>query len=128
VSETHRLEISDDLVPDVMLAGEIDMSNAAEIERRLTEALDNDTLGAVVDLSEVTYFDSSGVRMLLSIADRLRWSRRLLAIVAPEESRARRVLQLAGAERLLTFESTRDAAHDRVAAPGGQTRPGEASR
>jgi anti-sigma B factor antagonist len=45
------------------LTGEIDLSNADELERRVTEAA-GEVPGLVVDLTAVSFLDSSGVRVL----------------------------------------------------------------
>lgn len=75
------------------LTGEIDMSNAQELrERVLASAGDADAL--VVDLSEVTYFDSSGMRMLDAVAAACGDAALPLRVVAPEGGRARFVLRI----------------------------------
>jgi anti-sigma B factor antagonist len=45
------------------IQGEIDMSNAAELEMRLVDAIKG-TSGLALDLSGVTFIDSAGVRLL----------------------------------------------------------------
>ena len=45
------------------VAGEIDMSNAVELESALVDAMKGST-GVVLDLSGVTFIDSAGVRLL----------------------------------------------------------------
>ncbi len=47
----------------VVLTGEIDLSNAAELETRVAEAA-GDLAALVVDLTAVTFLDSAGVRLL----------------------------------------------------------------
>jgi anti-anti-sigma factor len=50
--------------------GEIDLSNAAELEMAISHAVENDALGLVVDLVRVEYLDSSGVTLLFNLARR----------------------------------------------------------
>ncbi|HEX9891999.1 MAG TPA: STAS domain-containing protein [Actinomycetota bacterium] len=55
---------------DILLKGELDMS----AEHELTRSLDPEPQNGgdlVLDLSELTFIDSSGVRVLLRTADRL---------------------------------------------------------
>ena len=85
----------DDIVIGV-LSGEIDQSNAMELEAAVTDAVPNTVRGLVLDLSGLTYIDSAGVRLLLSLAGRLRWRGQDLALSAPLDSRCRRVLSMAG--------------------------------
>jgi anti-sigma B factor antagonist len=47
----------------VVLTGEIDLSNAAELESQVVEAA-GELPGLVVDLTAVTFLDSAGVRLL----------------------------------------------------------------
>lgn len=96
------------------LAGEVDMSNASELERTMLGAVPNTAEGMVVDLSVVSYLDSSGIRMLGEMAERMRWREQRFAVVAPAGSRVRGVLSVAGAEAVVPFEESLDAALGRV--------------
>ena len=86
----------DDGVVVASLSGEIDLSNATEITHALLGGVPNEALGLVIDLSEVSYLDSAGVRMLAELDHRLGWRAQALRVVAPETSRSRRVLEIAG--------------------------------
>ena len=96
----------DDGVVVASLSGEIDLSNAAEITHALLGGVPNEALGLVIDLSEVSYIDSAGVRMLAELDHRLGWRAQALRVVAPEESRSRRVLEIAGLERVLSLDTS----------------------
>ena len=65
-------EGTDDVIVGA-LSGEVDLSNAAELERATADAVPNSARGLVLDLSAVSYIDSSGVRLVLSLAGSLRW-------------------------------------------------------
>ncbi len=84
-----------DRVTVATICGEVDISNAAEIEEALV-ALPNLALGLVVDLSGVGYLDSTGVSLLHGLALRLRRRSQRLIIVSPIDSPPRRVLELTG--------------------------------
>jgi anti-anti-sigma factor len=99
------------------LSGEIDLSNAAEITGALLRGVPNEALGLVIDLSEVSYLDSAGVRMLAELDHRLGWRAQVLRVVAPEASRSRRVLEIAGLERVLSIDISVDAARTGVRDP-----------
>ena len=96
----------DDGVVVASLSGEIDLSNAAEITDALLGGVPNEALGLVIDLSEVSYLDSAGVRMLAELDHRLGWRAQVLRVVAPEASRSRRVLEIAGLERVLSLDTS----------------------
>jgi anti-anti-sigma factor len=118
VTEHPNVTIAaDDGVVVASLSGEIDLSNAAEITNALLRGVPNEALGLVIDLSEVSYLDSAGVRMLAELDHRLGWRAQVLRVVAPEASRSRRVLEIAGLERVLSIDITLDAARTGVQDP-----------
>jgi len=96
----------DDGVVFGTLAGEIDLANAADLERQIVDAVPNHVSGLVLELGEVEYLDSSGIRLMLSLAGRLRWRGQDLALAAPVDARCRRVLTMAGVERSVPFAPT----------------------
>lgn len=75
------------------LTGELDMSNAADFGEQIKARADG-AARLVVDLSGLTYFDSSGVRMLDQLVGHFDAAGRELRIVAPEGGRARTVLRI----------------------------------
>ena len=105
------------------LSGEIDLSNATEITDALLGGVPNEALGLVIDLSGVSYLDSAGVRMLAELDHRLGWRAQALRIVAPEESRSRRVLAIAGLERVLSLATSVEAARTGVEESNEEPQP-----
>jgi anti-anti-sigma factor len=81
-----------------VVAGEIDLANAAEVEASITRAISNESTAAVVDLSAVAYIDSAGLRILYALSARLKTLQIGLELVAPVGSPARQVIVLAGLE------------------------------
>jgi anti-anti-sigma factor len=86
------------------LVGEVDSSNTRDLQIAIMGAMPRHTAGMVLDLSGLTYVDSAGIRMLLTLVGRFRWRGQELLLVAPEGSRARTVLALAGAEDALVSD------------------------
>jgi len=66
----------------------------------------------VVDLSDVSFIDSSGLGAVIETGDRLRRDRRRLAVVAPPGTAAAVALGLTGLRNRLPVFETRDAALD----------------
>jgi len=92
------------------LEGEIDLSNAEALRHQIVEAVPNHAFGLVVDLTDVSYLDSSGVRLLFDTARRLERRQQRLATIAPAGSPVRELLVLVGgADRLGLHESVDDA-------------------
>lgn len=90
---TIKIETKDGTVV-AEISGEVDPSNARDVGRKLTEAVTNDALAMVIDLSGVTFLDSSGVQMLFELAERLSGRQQQLSVVVPPECPARRVLEI----------------------------------
>jgi anti-sigma B factor antagonist len=65
----------------VALEGEIDLAAAPEAERRIAEAEARKPALLVVDLREVTFMDSSGLRVLLTAHRRAEQAGRGFALV-----------------------------------------------
>ena len=92
------------------LSGEIDLSNAAHITRAVVGGVPNEAVGLVMDLSDVAYLDSAGVRMLAELERRLGWRSQAFRVVAPDGSRTRKVLSIAGLDGLLVLDTSVESA------------------
>lgn len=101
------------------LVGEIDLSNVDEV-RALVIARSSQEAGALVlDLTETTYLDSTGVRLLFELAERLQSRRQQLRLVVTDEALVRRVILLTKLDEQVPLDTSVDAA---VAA--ARVRPG----
>ncbi|MFJ8209365.1 STAS domain-containing protein [Streptomyces sp. NPDC096033] len=83
------------------LRGEIDAEDADGLRGRLTAALDSSRHGLDVDLSAVTFCDSSGLHILLDLHRRALSAGKTFVLTAPSRPVAR-LLRLSGAEQVLT--------------------------
>ncbi len=82
------------------LAGEIDLTNADAVAREIGSSVTNDLHRVILDCTELTFLDSTGVRLVLSLAQRLRTRQQSLIIVVPERSAVRRVLTITRVDSL----------------------------
>ena len=124
MSELANLTVaSEDGVVVATMSGEIDLSNATRITRAVLGEVPNEAVGLVVDLSDVSYLDSAGVRMLAELERRLGWRAQALRIVAPTESRCRKVLSIAGMDGLLRLATTVEDARAQMEASGEGPEP-----
>lgn len=111
--ELSDIELSErDGVWIAYIRGEIDLSNADSTLNTLLAAVDDESAGLVVDLTELDYLDSAGVRLLFRLAARVLDSGGSLRAVVPAKAQIRRVLELANVERLLTLDETTEDAVD----------------
>jgi anti-sigma B factor antagonist len=88
------------------LAGEVDLSNASSVKDRLLHAVPNSAAALVLDLSETAYVDSSGVRLIFELAERLRSRGQRLELVVPDDSRIKRVLLLTEVQQVVSISSS----------------------
>ena len=86
--------------------GEIDLSNAAELEVAISHAVGNEALGLVVDLVRVDYLDSSGVTLLFNLARRLSMRQQEFVVVVPGDAHVREILSLSGAAEALALQES----------------------
>lgn len=82
--------------PVVLLRGEIDLSNVDALAQVAEQAVSNHDIGLVLDLSGVTYMDSTGLRLVFRLARTLGDRQQSLRLVVPEGARIARVLDFAG--------------------------------
>ena len=80
----------------VSISGEIDLSNAGDIESEVAAAIPNHSTSASVDLTDVTYIDSVGMRIFFTLVARLRTAQIDFKVIAPVRSPARRIVEIAG--------------------------------
>ena len=76
------------------IVGEIDTSNAWAVSRTIREAMSNQDLRLMLDLSGVSYLDSAGVRMLFELRRVLHEHGQELVLVVPERAPIRRTLDV----------------------------------
>ncbi len=94
----------DDAHPVLTVRGELDVATAPAVREALLGLLTRDPLPDVtVDLSAVTFLDSSGLGVLLMAARRWESAQRALVLHRPSPIAAR-VIELTGAMRAFTIE------------------------
>src|SRR5262245_19136631 len=96
--------------------GEIDLSNVDATFSTLKRAADGAPGGLVVDLSELHYLDSAGVRLLFTLARAANRKGHPLRAVVPRGAQIRRVLELADVEQMIGLDETEAEAVKRIAA------------
>jgi len=103
----HHLEISrEGDVVIARLAGEIDLANTPTVSAGVLEAVPNDAIGLVIDLSGVRYIDSVAIRMLFTFVRSLHDSRQGMAIAVPPDSPVRRLLKITHLDEATEFRDS----------------------
>jgi anti-anti-sigma factor len=98
------LELSTTTVEDftvVALTGELDIYTVSAFRNEL-EAQDPASARLVIDLTEVTLLDSSGLGSLVSMLNRTREGSGQLGLVCPQRQ-VRRVFEITGLRRAFVF-------------------------
>jgi len=90
---------SDGHVLTLRLAGEVDLASARTLRACLMDGLASET---IVDLSAVSFMDSSAVKVLVLAHQQAAEERRTLTVRRPSRAAAH-VLRLTGADEVLTI-------------------------
>lgn len=90
-----KVERSRPGVIHIDMSGEIDLDNAAEVERELDELVAT-TDRVTIDLGGLTYIDSQGVNILADLARRHLEQEFALVLIAPPHSPAVDLLTITG--------------------------------
>ena len=104
---TIEVEIHSEETAIVTLHGEHDMASTAEVA--VTLAIAAGCPGILVDASDSTFIDSTVIGALLRAARLAAKRAGVLEVVVPVGSSARRGLEIAGIDTLLTFHDARAA-------------------
>jgi anti-anti-sigma factor len=107
-----RFEVRDGQ-PVAWITGEVDASNAERLGDRVYDSVSNQALGLVIELSDVTYIDSAGVRLLFDLAGRLERRQLALHFITADGSHVAEVLAIVALDQAATKHASVD---DAVAA------------
>ena len=89
----------------VAVGGELDMHTVTPLREKLTEMLDRSGRNILVDLSGVTFVESTTLALLVDMGREVRSAGGQLVIVA-DDRRVVRALQLTGLDRVLNVQSS----------------------
>lgn len=106
-TETDHL---DDGVVALSLYGELDQATVAELHQAADPLVENGSESVLVDLSDCSFIDSSGLAAFVAIRERITTdSGRGFAVCCPD-TQVRRLLELTGLDRAIGLSSSRDEA------------------
>jgi anti-sigma B factor antagonist len=90
--------------------GELDLALLGDFRRGLSEAAREATDGVLVDLTDVSFIDSSALGAIVELQNHLRRAKQQLTVVAPSGTAVAVVLGLTGLRNQLPVYETREAA------------------
>jgi anti-anti-sigma factor len=107
-----NFEIREEATEPVLVltvTGELDMNTVEQLATQVEERLAAGPRPLTLNLAELAFMDSSGLRLLIDLYDRSQRESWKLTIVAPRSEAATMVLRATGADTALPFESDRGA-------------------
>src|SRR3954447_10301506 len=93
----------------VEAAGQVDLFSAPSLKERIWQLIDDEKTRLVVDLTDVTFMDSTGLGVLIGARKRLLPKRGELALVVTREA-IDNLFELTGLDGTFTICRSRDAA------------------
>lgn len=85
--------------------GELDVSTAPQLRQTITTALDEGGDRVIVDLTAVTFLDSTTLGVLIGAHNRVRESGGALGLVCPDD-KVRRVFRITGLDKVFALHDT----------------------
>lgn len=80
----------------ISVSGEVDLATAADLERALSDALTSTNASTIeVDLAQVEFMDSAGLRVLVAARKQAEDAGRTLKLRSPHD-RVRRIIEITG--------------------------------
>jgi anti-anti-sigma factor len=93
---------------NVSVTGELDLRTVEVLSQHVEQALGQQITALTLDLRELAFMDSSGLRFLIELNDRARQQAWQLRLVAPKHEAAALVLRVTGADAALPFQEGSD--------------------
>jgi anti-anti-sigma factor len=87
------------------VTGELDMNSVSVLAEQLTDGANGGFNKLTLDLRELAFMDSSGLRFLIELNDEANRDGWRLVLLAPTDQAAALVLHITGADEALPFES-----------------------
>lgn len=102
-------------VRQVLVAGKINSLSAPELEKALEVAIQGEPKHLIVNLQDVDYLSSAGLRTILRIAKRLEKENKKLAFVGAQELVAD-VIRITGVDKIFPLCATSQEAREKLTA------------
>jgi anti-sigma B factor antagonist len=107
-------EEAGDAAAVIGLEGEVDLYTCPELKQELLRVIGDGATAVVVDLTETTFIDSTGLGVLIRGVERLNTGGGRLAVVCVDPNMVK-VFEVTGLNRVFSIYSSREEALARVA-------------
>ena len=88
------------------VGGRIDGSNVVEFEEAIRNAIDQNDRGVILDLEELVYISSAGLRAVLLTAKSL-WSRDVKFALCSLSDRIKEVFEISGFDKIIAIHPSK---------------------
>jgi anti-anti-sigma factor len=88
------------------ITGDMDASDTPRLQTIIHQHIDNHETGLVIDLTDLNYIDSSGIRLLYEISLRLDHRGQTLRVALPLGSPTGRILAITKLDTLINVDNT----------------------
>jgi anti-anti-sigma factor len=92
------------------VAGEVDASNVGDLTQQLLDGVSNEVRAVVLDLTQTSYIDSSGISLIFDAAARMKNRRQQLRLVVLPKSFVSEVLAAVSMSDSVPIDAEVDAA------------------
>ena len=106
-----RFDDSDASTAVVIVEGSVDLGTAADLDDALTDAFAKPADSMLVDLTSMSFIDSTGLNALVHAVERQRWSGRGFAIIS-DDPRLTIMLEITRLDQVFTRFPSREAAFE----------------
>jgi anti-anti-sigma factor len=105
-----EIEVIEDGARAVVVAGELDQATLPELQRALDEVIDVGSGDLLIDLSDCSFIDSSGLAALVSARERMAAAGPRALAVCCGSPQVQRLLEITGLDKAMGVVATRDEA------------------
>ena len=96
------------------LHGDIDVSEVDRVSSQILAAVHSEVRSVVIDLTRVTYLDSTGIQLLFDLIRRFHSARQAVALAVPEQSPLQTLLKITHIHEACPAVATVDAAFEAI--------------
>jgi anti-sigma B factor antagonist len=105
-----EIEAAQDGTRAVAVAGELDQATLPELQRALDEVIDAGSDDLLIDLSDCSFIDSSGLAALVSARERIAAADGRRFAICCGSTQVQRLLEITGLDKAMGVVATRDEA------------------
>lgn len=85
---------------DIVVSGEVDISNADEFRNELNEAYDENPTNLKINLAGLSYIDSTGLGVIIGIFGKVKDEGHTISLIEPREN-VKKLLRITNLDKVL---------------------------